>query len=202
MTPRIGSGSKAEGIEVTPEMCAACFDFLLHELGRGERPKLNTTVPNEEYALFVTWKKGRDRALRGCIGTFRPLPLHEGLKEYSITAALRDSRFRPVKAEEVHQLEVAISLLHSFEDGENWEDWEVGKHGIWIEFGQPGSTRTATYLPEVMPEQGWTKEEALHSLLRKGGFRGSIDKSVLRGVKLTRYQSAKGSLHYDDYAGA
>ena len=35
--------------------------------------------------LFVTWKKGRDRNLRGCIGTFSALRLHEGLREYSLT---------------------------------------------------------------------------------------------------------------------
>lgn len=34
-------------------------------------------------------------------------------------------------------------------------DWEVGVHGIRIEFiNENGSRRTATYLPEVAPEQG------------------------------------------------
>lgn len=35
-------------------------------------------------ALFVTWKKGCDKRLRGCIGTFNQLVLHKGLHEYAL----------------------------------------------------------------------------------------------------------------------
>ena len=35
--------------------------------------------------LFVTWKIGRDRRLRGCIGTFTAMNLHSGLREYAVT---------------------------------------------------------------------------------------------------------------------
>lgn len=35
--------------------------------------------------LFVTWKIGRDRRLRGCIGTFTAMSLHNGLREYAVT---------------------------------------------------------------------------------------------------------------------
>ena len=53
-----------------------------------------------------------------------------------------------------------MSILRHFEDGHNFTDWEIGIHGIRIEFQtEKGSKRTATYLPEVAPEQG------LHSLL-------------------------------------
>ena len=49
----------------------------------------------------------------------------------------------------------------------------------------------ATYLPEVALEQGWTKIEAIDSLLRKGGFVGKITEDVRRKIVLTRYQSSK-----------
>ena len=39
----------------------------------------------EHSPLFVTWKIGRDRRLRGCMGTFTAKKLHKGLAEYSIT---------------------------------------------------------------------------------------------------------------------
>lgn len=32
----------------------------------------------------MTWKKGYDRRLRGCIGTFNNLVLHKGLHEYAV----------------------------------------------------------------------------------------------------------------------
>lgn len=40
--------------------------------------------------LFVTWKIGRDKRLRGCIGTFSAMNLHSGLREYTLT------RWRPI----------------------------------------------------------------------------------------------------------
>ena len=47
--------------------------------------------------LFVTWKiKNR---LRGCIGTFAPQPLVTGVKKFALTAALGDTRFRPVTSQ-------------------------------------------------------------------------------------------------------
>lgn len=35
--------------------------------------------------LFVTWKIGKDRKLRGCIGTFNSMNLASGLREYAVT---------------------------------------------------------------------------------------------------------------------
>ena len=35
--------------------------------------------------LFVTWKIGRERRLRGCMGTFSAKRLHKGLAEYAVT---------------------------------------------------------------------------------------------------------------------
>ena len=35
--------------------------------------------------IFVTWKYGHNRKLRGCIGTFSAMNLHDGLREYAIT---------------------------------------------------------------------------------------------------------------------
>jgi AMME syndrome candidate gene 1 protein len=50
---------------------------------------------------------------------------------------------------------VSVSILRHFEDGNDYLDWEVGIHGIRIEFhSERGSRRTATYLPEVAMEQG------------------------------------------------
>ena len=60
-------------------------------------------------------------------------------------------------------------------------------------------SKTATYLPEVAVEQGWTKIQAIDSLLRKGGFKDKITEQLRRTLKTTRYQSVKYSLTYDEY---
>lgn len=105
--------------------------------------------------LFVTWKIGKDKRLRGCIGTFNAMNLQSGLREYAVTSAFKDSRFNPVSREEFPKLSVSVSILRHFEDGDDYLDWEVGTHGIRIEFiNEKGNKRTATYLPEVAPEQG------------------------------------------------
>lgn len=78
--------------------------------------------------------------------------------------------------------------------------YQVGTHGIEIEYTDPnGKFRHATYLPEVAEDQGWTKTEALHSLIRKSGFEGKISNSLLSQLKVTRYQSSKVELHYKEY---
>lgn len=60
-------------------------------------------------------------------------------------------------AEVTPDLTVNVSLLVNFEEGKDAIDWEVGKHGIIIKGEYEGDYFSATYLPEVAPEQGWGK---------------------------------------------
>ncbi|KAF9432062.1 AMME syndrome candidate protein 1 protein, partial [Entomortierella beljakovae] len=77
---------------------------------------------------------------------------------------------------------------------------QIGVHGIWIEFRDAnGRKRTATYLPEVAKEQGWTKKKTIESLLRKGAYRGTITQEFLDSIILTRYQSQKAQASYQEY---
>lgn len=46
---------------------------------------------------------------------------------------------------------------------------------------------------------GWTKIEAIDSLVRKAGYNGEITESVRRRIHLTRYQSTLFSMHYSEY---
>ncbi|XVE68596.1 hypothetical protein DITRI_Ditri09bG0081400 [Diplodiscus trichospermus] len=114
--------------------------------------------------------------------------------------ALRDRRFPPIQAKELPYLECTVSILTDYETANNYLDWEVGKHGIIIEFTDEFNTRrSATYLPEVPAHEGWTKVEAIDSLMRKAGFNGHITESLRKRIKLTRYQSTLFTMHYSDY---
>lgn len=76
-----------------------------------------------------------------------------------LNSALKDSRFAPIGRDEFAKLHVSVSILRHFEEGEDFLDWVIGVHGIRIEFiTEKGSKRTATYLPEVAPEQGMCQE--------------------------------------------
>ncbi|RHZ76493.1 hypothetical protein Glove_197g43 [Diversispora epigaea] len=182
------------------EHCVYCFDVLVAHL-EGRIPS-EPEFDDDQYPLFVTWNVVHhdQPRLRGCIGNFEPLPLHSGLKEYAITSAIHDRRFAPITARELTNLSCGVSLLTQFEDADDYLDWEIGVHGIWIEFvDDHNRRRSATYLPEVAEEQCWTKEETIDSLLRKSGYNGRITDRIRGRVVLTRYQSAKHNITYDEY---
>jgi len=182
------------------EMCYFCFDVLYCHLYNLQPPQQPTTFSNAEFPLFVTWKIGRDQRLRGCIGTFNDMELHHGLREYAITSAMKDSRFSPMTREEFPGLQVSVSVLCNFEDGADFADWDLGTHGIRIEFlSERGNKKTATFLPEVPLAQGWDKIQTIDSLLRKGGWRGQVTPEVRSQIRLVRYQSELVSVTYQDY---
>ncbi|XP_051155887.1 nuclear protein AMMECR1-like isoform X2 [Leptopilina boulardi] len=150
--------------------------------------------------LFVTWEIGKDNQLRGCVGTFNAMQLHAGLREYAEISAFKDPRFNPISRDELPSLHVTISVLHHFEHAMDYLDWEVGVHGIRIEFhDERGSKRTATFLPEVAKEQGWDHTHTIDSLFHKGGFKGSVTQDMRRNAKVTRYQSESVSVSYQEY---
>ncbi|XP_056267836.1 AMME syndrome candidate gene 1 protein isoform X3 [Pseudoliparis swirei] len=114
--------------------------------------------------------------------------------------ALKDSRFPPMTRDELPRLFCSVSLLTNFEDVGDYLDWEVGVHGIRIEFfNEKGSKRTATYLPEVAKEQGWDHIQTIDSLLRKGGYKAPITNDFRKTIKLTRYRSEKMTMGYAEY---
>lgn len=85
------SGMKA----ICDDMIYYCFD-VLHSVLHTNKDPPKPSFPNNEYPLFVTWYIGRELNLRGCIGTFSPMALHDGLTEYSKISAFQDSRFNPI----------------------------------------------------------------------------------------------------------
>ncbi|CAA6660672.1 unnamed protein product [Spirodela intermedia] len=176
-------------VSANREMAVYCFDTLVAHYNCEETPP--PAFDEGQHPLFVTWKKainGTEPRLRGCIGTLEAV-------------ALKDRRFPPIQAKELPHLECTVSILTDYEVAIHYLDWEVGKHGLIIEFTDPdyNSRRSATYLPEVAAHEGWTKVETIDSLMRKAGFNGSITESLRRRVRVTRYQSTLYTMHYSDY---
>ncbi|WVN86345.1 uncharacterized protein L203_101508 [Cryptococcus depauperatus CBS 7841] len=184
-----------------------CIDVLVsHFEGR----KLVTppfSNVNDRYALFVSWhtiKPGRKHRLRGCIGNFSPMKLSEGLKEYALASAFKDHRFSPIRASELPSMSCEVSLLTPLIPISDPLDWTPGIHGIHITFPHPSGhsqVYSATYLPHVCPEQGWTREETVLSAISKAGFRGKVvvgDK-VWQSLKVKIYGSVKEPVTWQDY---
>ena len=51
----------------------------------------------------------------------------------------------------------------------------------------------------ALDQAGWTKVEAIDSLLRKGGYRGTITEAKRRDIRLTRYQAVVSEATYKQY---
>ncbi|KAA8534566.1 hypothetical protein F0562_032083 [Nyssa sinensis] len=189
-------------VSANREMVVYCFDTLIAHYNSEQAPP--PAFDEGQHPLFVTWKKvvnGGEPRLRGCIGTLEARCLINGFKDYALTSALRDRRFPPIQAKELPYLECTVSILTDYETGFQYLDWEIGKHGIIIEFTDPdyNTRRSATYLPEVAAHEGWTKIEAIDSLMRKAGYNGTISESLRKRIRLTRYQSTIFTMHYSDY---
>jgi uncharacterized protein (TIGR00296 family) len=187
------------------EHCAYCFDVLIHSFDSKSPLQELKKGADQKFPLFVTWKKHsgdpKNYKLRGCIGTFSPLELASGLREYALTSAFKDSRFSPMKTSELPYLMCDVSLLTNFETAKHIDDWTVGKHGITIEFVCPVKSKSysATYLPEVAEEQGWNRSRTITELIQKAGYTRTITSRVKESIRLTRYESSKASLSYDAY---
>jgi AMME syndrome candidate gene 1 protein len=97
-------------------------------------------------------------------------------------------------------LSVCVSLLKNFEEKADHEDWTVGQHGVQIEFEKGNEQYEATFLPEVMVEEKWTKRQTLDELLIKSEYRGKCNYKDLKAkIRLTTYESVKTTISYNDY---
>lgn len=100
------------------------------------------------------------------------------------------------EAKETHSS--SVSILSTFEDIEDPYDWTIGTHGLQVYFMFHGRGRSATFLPDVAPEQGWSQDDTLEHLFRKGGWDGSGDWRDL-SIDMQRYQSTKSHVSYARY---
>ena len=177
-------------------LCVFAFDTLISNL---TKKKIDSVFPaslkSKKFPLFVTWTTGPSNTLRGCKGMFRSANLEKNLEEFSLNAAFEDNRFKPIKLQEVQKLNVGISLLTNFEKAKNCYDWEIGKHGIEINFLK---YYHATFLPEVAVEHKMDKETTLRKLVIKARYDGDLE-DVIDKIETTRYQSLKLFMTYDEY---
>ena len=115
---------------------------------------------------FVTLYK--HSSLRGCIGSFEATaPLYKVVQEMAVASATQDFRFTPVDSSELKDLRIEISVLTPKRRITSINEFQLGKHGIYIKKGN----RSGTFLPQVAKETGWTKEEFLgHCAQDKAGI--------------------------------
>jgi AmmeMemoRadiSam system protein A len=104
--------------------------------------------------------------LRGCIGYVHAVrSLLQTVMEAAAAAASRDPRFPPVRAYELPDLELEISVLSLFR-AVRAEEIQVGTHGLMISQDR----RHGLLLPQVALEHHWDRERFLEETCRKAGL--------------------------------
>lgn len=203
-------------LTATPDMCYYCFEVLHYEFNQNS-PKnrkrkgvplslpdpVTYNIPTIECPLFVGWKKQSSRGghkLRGCKGTHGTLPLHEGLRQYALLSAFDDSRFSQMREEELPRLTCSVSLLFGFEKISHPYDWEVGVHGLRIDFvDKQGIARSATFLPSVAPQFGYNQRQTVERLIEKAGCNEPLTRKLEKVIKAVRFQAADSAASYEEF---
>ncbi len=134
---------------------------------QGKKPpdvEVKSDILKENRGAFVSLHLHGN--LRGCIGHIQPTrPLYKTVQDMAIAAAFQDPRFEPVRADEIDELDIEISVLTPMRRIDNIQEIEIGKHGIYIiKDGYHG-----LLLPQVATNYGWNKKTFLeHACLKAG----------------------------------
>ena len=139
----------------------------------------NLKIPG---AAFVTLEKHGN--LRGCIGHVVAMePLYKTVAVCAVQAAVSDPRFPPLRAEELKDIHIEISVLTPQQKVESLDEIEVGRDGLVIAQG----SQRGLLLPQVATEYGWNRTEFLQHTCRKAGLPVSAYKSP--GTEIYKFQA-------------
>ena len=104
--------------------------------------------------------------LRGCVGQVENAgPLADVVARSAINAALNDSRFSPVRIEEIPELKIEISVLGALEPIRP-EAIVPGRHGLLVACG----AWRGLLLPQVASERNWSGQRLLEETCIKAGL--------------------------------
>jgi AmmeMemoRadiSam system protein A len=168
------SGADTSGAEFSPaernQLLRLAHDAILFSLKSALKPgpEIPLDPPTAHFAelrgVFTSlYSQGE---LRGCVGYVLPTaPLYRAVAETACAAAFDDTRFDPVKMEELANLEIELSVL-SPPRPILANAVEVGRHGLLIS----SSGHRGLLLPQVPVERGWDRITFLEQTCRKAGL--------------------------------
>jgi AmmeMemoRadiSam system protein A len=118
--------------------------------------------------------------LRGCVGYVAPVAsVYRTVADTARAAAFDDTRFPPVRAEELPDLQVSLSILSATEPIQA-EQVEIGRHGLVIS----SEGRRGLVLPQLTVERNWGRQTFLAQTCRKAGL---PEDAWRRGAKIEAF---------------
>ncbi|MDP1830046.1 MAG: AmmeMemoRadiSam system protein A [Archangium sp.] len=178
-----GDGSSA-GVRDGALLLAVARGTIAEQFGgpKVQRPEGEAWL-EERRAVFVTLK--RDGELRGCVGQLAArFTLYEAVREAATSAAFRDSRFFPLRPEELAFLQLEVSVLSPLEPLEVTDEEDLlrklrpGVDGVVLSH----QFRSGLFIPEMwkqLPE----KRDFVTLLKRKAG----LPPAWVPGTKVERF---------------
>ena len=148
---------------------------------------LKESIPkelSEQKACFVSIHI-QDGGLRGCIGTIHPAEptLYEEIVRNAVSACTRDSRFAPVKEDELENITISVDVLSVPEKINSINDLDPLVYGVIV---SDGGFRKAVLLPGLHGID--TIEEQLKIVKRKAGIYGFDNNELeIKRFTSTRY---------------
>lgn len=122
-----------------------------------------------------------NKSLRGCIGyIISSQPMFQTVCDAAIQAATEDPRFPSLQEDEFEKIEIEISILSEPFKMNNYDDIELGRHGLILE----ESGRRALLLPQVPIEHNLNKDQFLSALCQKGGFPQDLWKEKILNIDM------------------
>ncbi len=171
VSPLDGQESRASGLteEDKKQLLSFARKSIIYFLDKHKMLNVSETNLSERLkeprAAFVTLNENHQ--LRGCIGDIFPRqPLYKSVISNAVNAAVNDPRFLPVDKDELKDITIEISALTPPKPVGSYQDIRIGIDGVVLKKGG----HSAVFLPQVAPEQNWSRDEMLTHLSLKAGL--------------------------------
>lgn len=134
--------------------------------------------------------------LRGCIGHLQPdQPLARVVAQCAVAACSADTRFPPVAASELPEIDIELSILGPLEAISTLDEIEIGRHGLVVEQGW----QRGLLLPQVATEWRWDRKTFVEQTCHKATL--SRD-AWEHGAKLWKFEAevfGENDLHHQGH---
>ncbi len=168
--PLLSLDEKRILLQFSKNTLSACFVNKEDHTLKSFESEYVKSYPNFSLKLscFVTLYSGKNKTLRGCMGALSTEQrLYENVWEYTQTAAFADSRFSPVKYEELEDISFNISVIGPLRHLRRKEDLVIGKHGLTVDQGK----KHGVLLAHVATEWHWDRDEFIKQVCIKAGLK-------------------------------
>lgn len=131
-----------------------------------------TPATKQLSGAFVTLNT-KNGDLRGCIGQIvAECPLYQTVANMALAAAFSDTRFEPLRKEELDNIIIDITILTAPKKIGNLNEIQIGRDGIILKkVGSDGHVvASAVFLPQVPKQFGWGLVATLEHLSQKAGI--------------------------------